>query len=103
MSSSREPESTSDSANNPITIRLDRIMDPNHPLCREDVIWLLNTIKNKLIENHAGSALPYETLLYSYRYYTEVSMLMLQRNSTSALESERLRLYMKEAARILSY
>lgn len=102
MSSSRGPESTEDSTTNPINIRLERIMDPNHPLCREDVTWLLNTIKNKLIEHHSDPTLSYDTLLYSYRYYAEVSMLMLQRPSTSALESQRLRKYMKEAARILN-
>lgn len=102
MSSARGPESIDDSTPNPITIRFERIMDPNHPLCREDVVWLLNTIKIKLIASPSAPALSYDTILHSYRYYAEVSMLMLQRTSSSALESERLRTYMREAARILN-
>ncbi|MGZ9587044.1 methyltransferase [Paenibacillus marinisediminis] len=101
MSSPPAPGSGSNSGYRMFTAHMERIMDPNHPLCRDDIIWLLNTIKNKLTEEGAHSSLTNEVLLDSYRYYAELSMLMLQRNSTSGQESERLRRYMKRTASIL--
>jgi len=100
MSSPPSPESNQDQEYRAVVARMDRIMDPNHPLCRNDIVWLLNTIKNRLADDR--NELPNrDTLLHSYRYYTEVAMLMVHRDSLYGQESERLRKNMKEAAIIL--
>ncbi|MFD0869791.1 hypothetical protein [Paenibacillus residui] len=33
--------------NQPIRSRLEQILHPNHPLCRDDVVWVLELIKKK--------------------------------------------------------
>lgn len=37
--------------------RIDRILSPDHPLCREDVVWMLEYIKKRWLTGtlHSGT------------------------------------------------
>lgn len=102
MSSTPASDSQSNSAYRLMMSRIDRITDPNHPLCREDVIWVLNNIKLRLIEHHdILLTLDREVLLRSYRYFAELSTLMLHRVPANGQESERLQRCIREASCLL--
>lgn len=78
--------------------RMARIMDPNHPLCKEDIVWVLNAVKQKLTDqDEIWSKLEPERLIRNFRYFAEISLLLI-RNSSYGQESDRIRQYLAEAA-----
>ncbi|WP_195572884.1 methyltransferase [Paenibacillus sp. 1001270B_150601_E10] len=82
-----------------IAARMERILDPQHTLCRDDILWVLNMVKNQLASNQASVIqLGAERLARNYRYYAEVAVIMLHRSRLQDSESDRLRLYLQEAA-----
>ncbi|WP_232276803.1 methyltransferase [Paenibacillus sp. 481] len=92
------PASDSASVQRIAAARMQKILDPNHPLCREDIVWALNYVKRKLVEqDEALRRLSPERVLHNFRYFAEVSLL-LHRSSSQSQESDRLRSYLAEAA-----
>jgi hypothetical protein len=79
--------------------KLERILQPGYQLCREDVVWILEFIKKKVAEedpNLTGLAQPH--LINSFRYFTEIAMMLIQRKNGFDQESDRLKKWLREAA-----
>ncbi|MFD2612869.1 hypothetical protein [Paenibacillus gansuensis] len=88
-----------ESHTNAQTERYRRIMNPDHPLCREDIIWMLDFMKKKVADEdpHLVS-LPQPLLLRNFQYFAEAAMLLLHNRSTGDEEAERLRNWLGETA-----
>ncbi|MUT66768.1 hypothetical protein [Paenibacillus sp. NEAU-GSW1] len=79
--------------------RIHRILDTNHPLCREDVVWMLEYIKKKVAdEDPALAELSQPRLLKSFHCFAEAAMSLVHRRHCSAQEASRLRGWLSEAA-----
>lgn len=84
----------------PADIRIDRIRDPEYPLCKDDVIWMLDAIKKKVADGDpAISDLPQPQLLMHFRYFAEAAMLLIHRRPNADQEIDRLRFVLSDAAR----
>ena len=58
--------------------RLSLILDPSHPLCREDIIWVLHYVQKKVAsKDPALLDLTKPRLLQSFGSYCEAAMLLL--------------------------
>jgi hypothetical protein len=80
--------------------KLERLLHPAHPLCKEDVLWVLEFINKKVAEQDSGLlSLSQPRLLHNFRYFAEVAMMMLHRkHGLMYQESDRLKLLLKEAS-----
>lgn len=91
------PSPDSHSAQRSVSARMARIMDTQHPLCREDIVWVLNFVKSKLTEKEeAWARLGPERILQNFRYFAEISLLLIRGVSFSE-KSEHIRQYLSEA------
>ncbi|WP_442950696.1 hypothetical protein [Paenibacillus sp. 32O-W] len=88
------------SSSYPVRLRLDRLLAPDYPLCRDDVVWVLDYIKKKVAgEDPALLDLPQPRLLRNYRLFAEAAMLLIHRRPGNEQEIDRLRLLLAEAVR----
>ncbi len=72
----------------PIEQPLRRILDPSHPLCREDVLWALGFIKKKVTERAPEwSGLDQSQLLAHFTCFADMALLLLHRRSPSIQET----------------
>ncbi|MFD1955119.1 hypothetical protein ACFSL6_13300 [Paenibacillus thailandensis] len=79
--------------------RISVIMDPNHPLCREDVVWMLEYIKKKVADKDPsllGLAQP--RLIQNFHAFAEAAMSLVHRRHCSEQEADRMRSWLREAA-----
>jgi hypothetical protein len=79
--------------------KLEQILKPGYQLCKEDVIWILEFIKKKVAEedpNLVGLSQP--QLIRSYRYFTEIAMMLINRKNGFDQEADRLKRWLREAA-----
>ncbi|MFF2484181.1 hypothetical protein [Paenibacillus sp. NPDC058071] len=83
----------------PTERRVNQILNPDHPLCREDVIWMLGYIKKKAAdEDPAFLNLSPPRLLKNYYYFAEAAMALIHRRHCTAHEADRLRSCLLEAS-----
>ncbi|MFX3633386.1 MAG: hypothetical protein ACE3L7_30995 [Candidatus Pristimantibacillus sp.] len=86
-------------APHPTHMRLSRILNPDHPLCREDVVWMLEYIKKKVAdEDPALLDLSQPRLLKNFHFFAEAAMSLVHRRHFSDQEADRLRAWLIEAA-----
>ncbi|TYP72707.1 hypothetical protein [Paenibacillus methanolicus] len=79
--------------------RFDRMLSPEYPLCREDVVWMLEYIKKKMAdEAPVLSSLPQPVLLKSFQGYVEAAMILIKQRGGSGPEADRLRSCLQAAA-----
>lgn len=79
--------------------RINRILNPDHPLCREDVVWMLEFIKKKVADGDpALMDLSQPRLIQNFHFFAEASMSLIHRRHYSHQEADRLRTWLKEAA-----
>jgi len=79
--------------------KITQILDPTHPLSREDVIWMLGYIKKKVAdEDPSLMNLPQPRLMQNFHAYAEVTMALIQRRNSSDQEAQRLRDWLSEAS-----
>nr|WP_052487208.1 hypothetical protein [Paenibacillus sp. VKM B-2647] len=79
--------------------KLEQLFRPDYPLCKEDVVWLLDLIKKKVAEEDPALLdLPQPRLLRSYHYFAEVAMMLVHRRHVFDQEEGRLRSWLLEAA-----
>lgn len=79
--------------------QIDRILDPDHPLCRADVVWMLEYIKKKVAdEDPALMDLTQPRLLQNFHYFAEAAMSLINRRHCCDQEADRLRDWLREAA-----
>lgn len=83
----------------PTDQRIRTILDPEHPLCRDDVVWMLGYIKKKVAdEDPAFMDLSQPRLLKNFLYFAEAAMALIQRRHCSDQEADRLREWLREAS-----
>nr|WP_102712408.1 hypothetical protein [Paenibacillus castaneae] len=79
--------------------RMDRILHPDHPLCREDVVWMLEYIKKKVAdEDPALMDLSQPRLMQNFHFFAEAAMSLVHRRHYSDQEAHRLREWLRQAA-----
>ncbi|EFM12898.1 conserved hypothetical protein [Paenibacillus curdlanolyticus YK9] len=86
----------------PASKRLNRLLDPSYPLCREDVIWVLEYIKKKVADidpTLMDSSQP--NLIKAFHSFAEASMSLIQRKNGDH-EVDRLRRWLTDAVEGLS-
>jgi len=79
--------------------KLEQILHPSYVLCKEDVVWILEFIKKKVAEEDPrmqGLAQP--RLLKNFRYFAEVSLMLIHRRNGFDQEADRLKMWLREAA-----
>nr|WP_317890805.1 hypothetical protein [Paenibacillus arenilitoris] len=83
----------------PTERRINRILDPNHPLCREDVVWALEFIKKKVAdEDPVLMDLSQPRLMQNFRFFAEAAMSLIHRRHYGDQEADRLRDWLRQAA-----
>ncbi|WP_201305468.1 hypothetical protein [Paenibacillus puerhi] len=79
-------------------MKLDQIMDPTRPLCKEEVVWMLEYIKKKVAEEDPNLMdLSQPRLLQNFRYFAEIALMLIQRRNGFDQEADRLKSWLKEA------
>lgn len=80
--------------------RFNRLLAPDYPLCRDDVIWMLEYVKKKVADEASElSNLPQPRLLHIFQSFAEASMIMIkQRSGGGGPETDRLRSCLREAS-----
>jgi hypothetical protein len=77
---------------NPTRIRMEQISHPTHPLCRDDVIWMLDLIKKKVSEPDPNLIqLSPIQLLEHFHVFAELAMKLIHRRQTCCQETEQLK------------
>ncbi|MHA6484638.1 hypothetical protein ACX1C1_22340 [Paenibacillus sp. strain BS8-2] len=83
----------------PTDQRIRTILNPEHPLCRDDVIWMLGYIKKKVADaDPAFMDLSQPRLMKNFLYFAEAAMALIQRRHCSDQEADRLRDWLREAS-----
>ena len=83
----------------PPNTRLEQILHPNHTLCKDDVVWVLEYVKKKVAEQDPRLLnLPQPRLLKNFQHFAEAATMLLGRRPTCAGEADRLRIALLEAA-----
>ncbi|WP_281887916.1 hypothetical protein [Paenibacillus sp. YYML68] len=83
----------------PTTMKLDQIMDPTHPLCKDEIVWMLEYIKKKVAEEDPQLMdLSQPRLLQNFRYFAEIALMLIQRRNGFDQEADRLKAWLHEAA-----
>lgn len=79
--------------------KLEQILHPSYVLCKEDVVWILEFIKKKVAEEDPKMlGLTQPRLLKNFRYFAEVSLMLIHRRNGFDQEADRLKMWLREAA-----
>lgn len=79
--------------------KLEQILNPAHPLCRDDVVWILEFIKKKVAEEDPGlKDLSQPRLMQNFRYFAEISLMLIHRRGGFEYEADRLKDWIHEAS-----
>ncbi|MBW7474225.1 hypothetical protein K0T92_05670 [Paenibacillus oenotherae] len=90
MPSNREPRPAAD--------RISRILNPDYPLCRDDVVWILEYIKKKVADEAPELlSLSQPRLLRNFQCFAEASMILIKQRGGCGHEADRLRNCLLEA------
>lgn len=77
---------------------LNKLMDPNHVLCKNDILWVLDYIKQKVAEEDPVLlSLHQPRLLQNFHYFAEVAMIMLHKRYQLGHEQEQIKSLLREA------
>jgi hypothetical protein len=77
---------------------MEQISHPAHPLCRDDVIWMLDLIKKKVSEPDSNLIdLNPSQLLQLFHVFAELAMKLIHRMPTCYQETEQLKAWIHEA------
>lgn len=83
----------------PAQRKLERLLDPYHPLRKEEAIWLLEYIKKSVTEEDPQLLeLPQPRLMRNFRYFAEIAMLLLHKHTALDQDAVRLKQWLGEAA-----
>ncbi|CAH1206997.1 hypothetical protein PAECIP111893_02668 [Paenibacillus plantiphilus] len=78
--------------------RINKILHPDYPLCRDDVVWMLEYIKKKVADEAPELlSLPQPRLLRNFQSFAEASMILIKQRSGCSHEADRLRACLSEA------
>ncbi|MDQ1913114.1 hypothetical protein RAC89_22220 [Paenibacillus sp. GD4] len=80
-------------------LKLQQILDPDRPLCKEDVVWVLEYIKKKVTEEDPKMTdLSQPRLMQNFRYFAEIALMLIQRRNGFDQEADRLKSWVYEAS-----
>ncbi|MCJ8011311.1 hypothetical protein MUG84_06050 [Paenibacillus sp. KQZ6P-2] len=80
------------------TARINEIANPRHILCREDMLWVLHYVQQKVAQGEpALLELTKPRLLQNFQYFGEAALLLLSRATTGHAQDERIRTCLQEA------
>lgn len=78
--------------------KIEQILQSSTPLCREDVVWMLEYIKKKVAEEDPRLLdLPGPRLIQNFHYFAEVAMMLVSPRSFDH-EYDRLKAWLREAS-----
>lgn len=79
--------------------KFDQIMDPSRPLCKDEIVWILEYIKKKVAEEDPKLMdLSQPRLLQNFRYFAEIALMLIQRRNGFDQEADRLKSWLHEAS-----
>jgi hypothetical protein len=79
--------------------KMEHIMNPDHTLCKDDVVWVLEFIKKKVAEEDPQLLeLSQPRLMQNFRYFAEISLMLIQRRNGFDQEADRLKSWVAEAS-----
>jgi hypothetical protein len=79
--------------------KMEHILDPAHTLCKDDVVWMLEFIKKKVAEEDPQLLeLSQPRLMQNFRYFAEISLMLIQRRNGFDQEADRLKSWVAEAS-----
>ncbi|WP_246320002.1 hypothetical protein [Paenibacillus qinlingensis] len=79
--------------------KLEQILHPSYTLCKEDVVWILEFIKKKVAEEDPMmQGLTQPRLLRNFRYFAEISLMLIHKRNGFDEEADRLKMWLREAA-----
>ena len=85
--------------NHTIHNKLEEIFSSNHTLCRNDIIWVLESIKSKVVEEDPDLlALSQPRLLKNFQHFAEIAMMLIHQRSVFDQELDRLKSWTYEAS-----
>ncbi|GIQ68300.1 hypothetical protein DUZ99_04180 [Xylanibacillus composti] len=77
--------------------KLEQMLQPNHVLCKNDMVWFMEFVKSRVYANDPRLLeLPPERLLQNFRHYAEIALTLIY-NHPGETETERLRTCLTEA------
>lgn len=80
------------------TKRLEQIVNPDHVLCKEDIVWVLEFIKKKVAdEDPMLLNLPQPRLLKNFYFFAEVAMILIHKKYNGEQEVDQLKKWIEEA------
>ncbi|GCL71229.1 MULTISPECIES: hypothetical protein [Paenibacillus] len=80
-------------------LKLQQILDSSTPLCKEDIVWMLEFIKKKVAEEDLNlKDLSQPRLLQNFRYFAEIALMLIQRRNGFDQDADRLKLWLAEAS-----
>lgn len=83
----------------PAQRKLERLLEPHHPLRKEEAIWLLEYIKKSVAEEDPHLLeLPQPRLMQNFRYFAEIAMLLIHKHTALDQDAVRLKQWLREAA-----
>jgi len=78
--------------------KFNKLMDMRDVLCRDDIVWILNYIKQKAAdEDPALLGLHQPRLLKNFYHFAELAMLLIGSRNTGATEYDCIRNSLQEA------
>ncbi|MWV45173.1 hypothetical protein GRF59_16225 [Paenibacillus sp. HJL G12] len=78
--------------------RIKQIADPRHILCREDMLWVLHYVQQKVAQGEpALLELSKPRILQNFQFFGEAALLLLSRTTTGHTQDERIRSCLQEA------
>ncbi|WDH81472.1 MULTISPECIES: hypothetical protein [Paenibacillus] len=82
----------------PSPSRIARIFQTGHVICRDDVLFVLHYVQQKVAsEDPLLVDLPKPRLIQSFQYFSEASLLLLDEHASHHCTQERLKKCLKEA------
>lgn len=83
---------------NPTCSRLEQILNPDYPLCKDDVLWILEFIKKKVAdEDPRLLELSQPRLLKNFHFFAEVAMMLIHKRHRCEQELDQLKQWIDEA------
>ncbi|TMV18881.1 hypothetical protein FE781_02120 [Paenibacillus thermoaerophilus] len=79
--------------------RIERLLDPSGSLTREDVVWLLDYVRQKMAEGLPHlQQLPQPRLLAHFQAYADIALWLVHRRSFHDQDAARLKRLLHDAA-----
>ncbi|GIP25240.1 hypothetical protein J23TS9_03700 [Paenibacillus sp. J23TS9] len=78
--------------------RIKQITDPRHILCREDMLWVLHYVQQKVAQGEpALLELSKPRILQNFQYFGDAALLLLSRITSGQAQDEQIRACLQEA------